>query len=68
MTWRVPLADIDFGVEEEEAVLRVGESLQVYRLTFGAGRDVRKIENDGEPSDRTGTSRKQLTPLGAIPK
>ena len=42
MTWRVPLADIDFGVEEEEAVLRVlrsrwlsmGEETQGYEKEF----------------------------------
>lgn len=44
MTWRVPLADIDFGVEEEEAVLRVvrsrwlsmGEETQNFEREFAA--------------------------------
>ncbi len=42
MAWRVPLADIDFGVEEEEAVLRVvrsrwlsmGEETQNFEKEF----------------------------------
>jgi len=42
MAWRVPLADIDFGVEEEEAVLRVvrsrwlsmGEETQSFEKEF----------------------------------
>jgi len=44
MTWRVPLADIDFGAEEEEAVLRVvrsrwlsmGEETQNFEREFAA--------------------------------
>ena len=42
MAWIVPLADIDFGVEEEEAVLRVirsrwlsmGEETQNFEKEF----------------------------------
>ena len=42
MTWRIPLADIDFGAEEEEAVLRVvrsrwlsmGEETQNFEREF----------------------------------
>ena len=44
MAWKVPLADIDFGVEEEEAVLRVvrsrwlsmGEETQNFEKEFAA--------------------------------
>jgi dTDP-4-amino-4,6-dideoxygalactose transaminase len=44
MAWRVPLADIDFGIEEEEAVLRVvrsgwlsmGEETQNFEKEFAA--------------------------------
>ena len=44
MAWKVPLADIDFGVEEEEAVLRVvrsrwlsmGEETQNFEQEFSA--------------------------------
>ena len=42
MTWKIPLADIDFGLEEEEAVLRVvrsrwlsmGEETQQFEQEF----------------------------------
>lgn len=44
MTWRVPLADIDFGIEEEQAVQRVvrsrwlsmGEETQQFETEFAA--------------------------------
>ena len=44
MTWKIPLADIDFGSEEEEAVLRVvrrrwlsmGEETQQFEQEFAA--------------------------------
>ena len=44
MTWKIPLADIDFGFEEEEAVLRVvrsrwlsmGEETQQFEQEFAA--------------------------------
>ncbi len=49
MTWRVPLADIDFGVEEEQAVQRVvrsrwlsmGEETQQFEAEFAAFLGVR---------------------------
>jgi len=44
MTWKIPLADIDFGSEEEEAVLKVvrsrwlsmGEETQLFEQEFAA--------------------------------
>jgi dTDP-4-amino-4,6-dideoxygalactose transaminase len=49
MNWRVPLADIDFGVEEEEAVLKVirsrwlsmGETTREFENAFAAFMDAK---------------------------